>query len=201
MTTLSLPERLAPEPALRSWLLAPHGRWRTLIAWVLPGSLLPPLLCFYSLRHYPGAVLPALTPDVQALAVPLIGAATVALELAMVSVMAGQIALLAGAPDSAFVERVPTAAAYRLAGLLPVPLWLASLALLTPSRGFLIVAQVAAWFAVRALLNEGVSGLYRPVDAAAQTRLVRALLARGLFAFAAVLVALLAPLLAMATLD
>ena len=200
MTTLSLPERLDPGFTVRGWLLAPHSRWRTLLAWVLPGSLLPPLLCLYSLRHYPGAVLPALSPDVQPMAVLLIGAAAVVLQLAMVSLMAGQIALLGGAPDNPFVDQIPAREAYRFAGLTPVPLWLASLALLTPSRGLLVVALVAAWFAVHALVREGVLGLYGPDSAAATRQRTRALLSRGLFAFAAVLVALLAPLYAMATL-
>ena len=172
MTTLSLPERLDPGVTVRGWLLAPHSRWRTLLAWVLPGSLLPPLLCLYSLRHYPGAVLPALSPDVQPMAVLLIGAAAVVLQLAMVSLMAGQIALLGGAPDNPFVEQIPAREAYRF----------------------------AAWFAVHALVREGVLGLYGPDSAAATRQRTRALLSRGLFAFAAVLVALLAPLYAMATL-
>ncbi len=200
MATLSLLDRLDSGTPVRQWLLAAHSRWRTLLAWVLPGSLLAPLACLYSLRHYPGAVLPLLAPDVQPMAVLLIGAAAVVLQLAMVSLMAGQIALLGGAPDNPFVEQIPARAAYRFAGLVPVPLWIASLALLTPSRAFLVAALLVAWGAVYALLCEGVAGLYRPDSAASARQLTRALLRRGLFAFAAVLVALMAPLYAMATL-
>jgi len=49
--------------------------------------------------------------------------------------------------------------AYALAAIAPVPLWLASLALLVPSLGFTLAVGALAWVASLALIRHGVRPL------------------------------------------
>lgn len=201
MATLTLPDRVPAERTLQRFLTRPAPRSLTFFSLVLPLSLLPPLASLYSLAHYPGLVLPAISPAHRLTATLLIGAATLALEWGLVSMMAAQVLLLGAAPDSAFEARLNPLAAYRFAGLAPAPLWLASLALFTPSLTLLGLSLLLAWALVALLVREGVAGLYQPRTAADARRLGVNLLARGFFAWLVIVAGLLLPLAAMAVLD
>lgn len=172
----------------------------TFLSRVLPLSLLPPLMCAYSAHRYPGIVLPAIAPSFQLLALCLMGSVTVALEIGLVGLMASQIQLLAAAPDNPFGSDLDTRAAYSFAAVAPVPLWLSSLALFFPNRALLVACVFAGGVGSALLLRNGVSLLYRPQTDAQARQLARGLLGRAIFSWLMVVVALLGPWYAFATL-
>lgn len=201
MAPILLALRLLPGPSGWSEALTAAPTVRRLV-WtrIVPYALLPPALCVYSMRHYPGLVLPAIAPAVQPLAFALLGLAAVALETGIVALMAGQLRLLA-AGGEAFQETVSARQALVFASVVPVPLWLSSLALLWPSRAILASTIAVAWAASAWLVRSGVPELYGCVGPEQTRRLTRAVLARGLFAWLMVVGALVGPLYALASLS
>jgi hypothetical protein len=173
---------------------------RTLLMRVLPFALLPPAMCMYSVHRYPGAVLPVIAPAYQSLAMLVLGAAAVVLEIGVVLLMAGQLRLLADPPERAFDAGMGLREALCFAAAVPVPLWLSSLALLAPSRGLLLLAITLGWIASIALIRRGIPSLFRPRSERHARALARAVVARGLFSWLMVVGALVLPLYAMAAL-
>jgi len=201
MLTLSLSRMFGTGHA--GWterLHSPPAVWRTMLLHVLPFALLPPALCMYSVHEYPGVVLPAIAPAVQPLAMVLLGVTAVALQMTIVALMAGQLRLLARAPSRAFDEGLGLPQALSFAAVVPVPLWLSSLALLLPSRVAVVLAIAAGWLGVAVLVRQGLPLLLRPDSPAHAGELRRAVLGRGVFSWLMVVGAILLPLYAMAVL-
>jgi hypothetical protein len=161
MTFAHLPEMLISDTA--GWTEVDrmhHSRRWFLTRLVLPLSALPPLLYAYAEVVHPGAVFPAAVPPQttgQLLVTALVFWLT---ELAMVDLMATAIQRLALARDHDPGED----AAYALAAIAPVPLWLAALALLVPSRGFNGAVALLALLASIALIRHGVRPLLHIED-------------------------------------
>ena len=168
---------------------------------VLPFSALPPALCMYSVHAYPGVVLPAIAPSFQPLAMVLLGLTAIGLQLIVVALIAGQVRLLASAPPSAFTNGMDEREALAFAALVPLPLWISSVALLAPSRALLALAIAIGWLGSAALVEHGIPRLYRPSGPAHARALKRALLTRGLFGWVMVVAGLVLPLYALAALD
>ncbi len=201
MLARSLPRMLVSDQ--EGWtdlFRSPPSVPRILLTRVLPCAALPPLLCMYSVHTYPGAVLPAIAPASQPLAMVLLGLAAIGLQLAVVALMAGQIRLLANAPAQAFDAGIGEREALAFAAIVPLPLWISSVALLVPSRGVLVLCIAIGWLGSAALIEHGIVRLFRPTSTAHARALKRALLARGVFGWVMIVAALVLPLYALAAL-
>lgn len=127
---------------------------------VLPMSLLPPALYAYAELVHPGAIFPLSVPALTATQLMVIGVVFYGMQLLMVPYMAMIIQRMAQSRD----HDPGYDSAYALAAIAPVPLWLASLALLVPSLGFTVAATVLAWAASFALIRHGVRPLLQISD-------------------------------------
>ena len=133
---------------------------KLLLFYVIPLSLLPPLMYVYSQLVHPGIILPRLEPALGNTEAWLVGAAFFMVELLAVALMAMFIQQMGES-----INVVPSyAQAYALAATAPTPLWLATLGLILPSLwvnfGFLLIA----WFACAGLIRRGVQTLFMPYD-------------------------------------
>lgn len=122
---------------------------------VLPMSLLPPALYVYAERVHPGVIFPLSMPALSAMQLLVIAAVFYGMQLLMVNYMAMMIQRMALGRD----HDPGYDSAYALAAIAPVPLWLAALALLVPSRTFVVAVVVLAWVASIALIRHGVRPL------------------------------------------
>lgn len=122
---------------------------------VLPMSLLPPALYAYAEVVHPGAVFPLSVPAVTGSQLAVTGIVFYGLQLLMVAYMAMLIQRMCLGRD----HDPGYDSAYALAAIAPVPLWLASLALLVPSLGFAVAVVAVAWVAAIALIRHGVRPL------------------------------------------
>jgi hypothetical protein len=127
---------------------------------VLPMSLLPPLLFAYGELVHPGAVFPLSQPPLTPTQLLTIGLVLYLTQIAMVSFMTMVIQSLARARD----HDPGYDGAYALASIAAVPLWLSSLALLVPNRGFNLAVAAAALVASIALIRHGVRPLLHIQD-------------------------------------
>lgn len=133
---------------------------KLLLFYVIPLSLLPPLIYVYSQLVHPGIILPRLEPALGNTEAWLVGATFFMVELLAVALMAMFIQQMGES-----INVVPSyAQAYALAATAPTPLWLATLGLILPSLwvnfGFLLIA----WFACAGLIRRGVQTLFMPYD-------------------------------------
>ena len=122
---------------------------------VMPMSLLPPALYAYAELVHPGAIFPLSVPALTAIQLLVIGIVFYGMQLLMVGYMAMLIQRMSLARD----HDPGYDAAYALAAIAPVPLWIASLALLVPSLGFTLFIGALAWAASLALIRHGVHPL------------------------------------------
>lgn len=133
---------------------------KLLLLYVMPMSLLPPLMYVYSQLAHPGAVLPLLEPALSLSEAVLVGAAFFMVELLAVAMMAMFIQQLG--------DRVGTqpsyAEAYALAAFAPTPLWLATLGLALPNLWVNVGFMVIAWFFSVGLIRRGITPLFMPYD-------------------------------------
>lgn len=127
---------------------------------VLPMSLLPPALYAYAELVHPGAIFPLSVPALTALQLTVIGIVLYGMQLLMVGYMAMLIQRMSMSRD----HDPGYDSAYALAAIAPVPLWLASLALLVPSTGFTVAVVLLAWVASIALIRHGVRPLLHISD-------------------------------------
>lgn len=127
---------------------------------VLPMSLLPPALYAYAELVHPGAIFPLSVPALSGLQLAVVGGVLYAMQLLMVGYMAMLIQRMSMSRD----HDPGYDSAYALAAIAPVPLWLASLALLVPSTGFTVAIVVLAWAASIALIRHGVRPLLHISD-------------------------------------
>lgn len=155
-------------------------------SYVVPMSLIPPAMFLYSMLVTPGAVFPALVPQISAVEALTIAVAFFVVELAMVLLMASVIQQMGDA-----VEVKPAYEdAFMLAAVAPTPLWLSPLALFIPVMWLNGLVVAVAWVASAALIYHGVEPLFR-LDSHSKARLMGSfVLMAGVIAWAALLVVL-----------
>jgi len=156
---------------------------KLLLFYVVPMSLLPPLMYVYAQFNHAGAIFPRLEPALGLHETVLVGIAFFLIELLAVSLMAMFIQQMG---DQVGVH--PSYAdAYALAATAPTPLWLATLGLALPSfwinAGFMLVA----WFFCVGLIRRGVQMLFMPYDDSRTHRLANTLTFVGLMTWFALL--------------
>ena len=122
---------------------------------VMPMSLLPPALYGYAELVHPGAIFPLSVPALSATQLLVTGVVFYGMQLLMVGYMAMLIQRMSMGRD----HDPGYDSAYALAAIAPVPLWLASLALLVPSLGVTLAVGTLAWVASLALIRHGVRPL------------------------------------------
>lgn len=167
---------------------------KLLLFFVMPMSVIPPLMYAYAQLVYPGVVTPLVEPPLTVRELAVVGAAFFIIEVAMVALMATYIQVLG---ESAGV-RPPYAEAYTLAAIAPTPLWLAALALFIPSAWVNALIVCAAWVGAAALIRHGVRPLFKMDDEAKAHRLANTITLTGVvvwFGLIAVLVMFLGILL------
>lgn len=154
--------------------------------YVIPMSLIPPAMFLYSMLVTPGAVFPALVPQINVVEAVTIAAAFFVVELGMVALMASIIQQMGDA-----VEVKPSYDdAFVLAAVAPTPLWLAPLALFIPVMWVNALVLALAWIASAALIYHGVEPLFR-LENHSKARLMGSfVLMAGVIAWAALLVVL-----------
>lgn len=121
-------------------------------ALVLPMALLPPMMYAYAEMSHPGVIFPLTLPALTPGQLLVMGIVFYLAQLAMVAFMAMLIQRMAMGRD----HDPGYDAAFALAAIAPVPLWLGSLAMLVPSLGFNLAVGLAALVASIALVRHGV---------------------------------------------
>lgn len=159
---------------------------RLFTLYVMPMSLIPPLMFLYSMLVTPGAVFPPLVPQVSLGEALAVAAAFYVVSLAMVGLMASIIQQMG---DVVSVKPVYQDA-FTLAAVAPTPLWLSALALFIPFTWVNVVAVALAWVASAALIYHGVYPLFRLDDASRARVMGSFVLAAGIIAWIALLVVL-----------
>ncbi|HRP75172.1 MAG TPA: Yip1 family protein [Rhodocyclaceae bacterium] len=157
-----------------------------LASYVVPMSLIPPAMFLYSMLVTPGAVFPALVPQISAVEALTIAVVFFFIEIGMVLLMASIIQQMGDAVDvkPAYED------AFILAAVAPTPLWLSSLALFIPVTWLNALVVVVAWVASAALIYHGVEPLFR-LENHSKARLMGSfVLMAGVIAWAALLVVL-----------
>lgn len=188
MTLASLSKMVASES--EGWLdiARIHPSVARLFAfYVVPLSLIPPLMYAYAQMVHPGAVFELVEPPLSVGELATVGGVFFLIELANVALMAAYIQQLSGMADA----RPDYAAAYALAAIAPTPLWLSALALFVPSFWFNALAVLAAWAATVALIRHGVRPLLNVADEGKAHRLANAITAAGVAAWLALLLVFL----------
>ncbi|MDE2600560.1 MAG: DUF1282 family protein [Rhodocyclaceae bacterium] len=156
---------------------------KLLAFYVVPLSLLPPLMYVYAQLVHPGAVLPLLEPALRTGEAALVGTAFFLIELLAVALMAMFIQQMG---DGAGVQP-DYADAYALAATAPTPLWLATLGLALPSLLANIALVVVAWFVCAGLIRRGVRVLFVPYNDRRMRRLANTLTMIGVATWFALL--------------
>lgn len=155
-------------------------------AYVLPMSLIAPVMFAFSSLAYPGVVFPQLAPPMSLTEAIIIGAAFLLNELAMVPLMASLIQ-----QTGELTSKTPTyEQAFTLAAVAPSPLWLAPLALFIPSVWVGVLAIAAAWFGAVALIRRGVGPVLKVHDKASLRLLASFITTTGVAAWVALMVVL-----------
>lgn len=122
---------------------------------VTPMSLLPPIMYGFAETVHPGVIFPLSVPALTPMQLLITGIVFYCAQLLMVGYMGMLIQRMAQGRD----HDPGYDSAYALAAIAPVPLWLASLSLLVPSRGFVLAVGIVAWVAALALIRHGVRPL------------------------------------------
>lgn len=156
---------------------------KLLLLFVVPLSLLPPLMYVYAALAHPGVILPRLEPAPSLNESMLVGAAFFMIELLAVAMMAMFIQQL----GESIQVQPDYADAYALAAIAPTPLWLASLGLAFPSVWFNVGLMVVAWICSVGLIRRGVQTLFMPYDDSRDHRLANTLTMIGVATWGALL--------------
>ena len=159
---------------------------RMMAMYVVPMSLIPPAMFLYAMLVTPGAVFPALVPQITMLEALTVAVAFFAIELAMVALMASIIQQMGDVVD----VRPAYEDAYLLAAIAPTPLWLAALALFIPSVWVNGIVVAIAWIGSAALIYHGVAPLFRLEDHSKARLMGSFILMAGVIAWVALLVVL-----------
>lgn len=156
------------------------------VLFVLPMSLIPPLMHAFAQIAYPGRLTPLVEPPFSAGELAVVGLAFLLAELAMVALMAAYIRQTA----ETIGRRPGFDACYRLAAVAPTPLWLSALALFVPLLWFDIAVVAAAWVGCVALIHHGVRPLLGVEDPAQAKRVADAVTVAGVAAWIGLMVVL-----------
>lgn len=159
---------------------------RLFTLFVMPMSLIPPAMLVYSMTVTPGAVFPALVPQLSTAEALAVVVAFYVAELLMVPLMASIIQQMGDVVDvkPAYHD------AFMLAAIAPTPLWLSAFALFVPSLWFAVVVGALAWVASAALIYHGVLPLFRMADTSKARTMGSFVLLAGVIAWAALMVVL-----------
>lgn len=130
---------------------AHHSRSWYFQGMTLPLSLLPPVLYAYAETFHPGAIFPLSVPAPTTAELVAFGVVFYAVQLMMVSFLAMLFQRMARARDHDPGDDAP----YALAAIACVPLWIGSLAMLVPSRGFNLMVLALAFVAALVLIRHG----------------------------------------------
>lgn len=152
---------------------------RMFLFYALPLSVVPPAMIYFAGVVYGGTLLPALSV-MQLLT---IGIAFFLAELAMTFLVAYIILRLGEVVDL----KITYEDAYKLAVVIPTPLWLASLCLFVPSVILNIAAGAAALMLSGALIFYNVPAILKVEDRGAARILSNAILVAGILAWAAMM--------------
>jgi hypothetical protein len=156
------------------------------LAYVLPMSLIAPVMFVFSSLAYPGVVFPELAPPLSVMEASVMGAAFLLVELAMVPLMASLIQ-----QTSDLTGITPTyEQAFTLAAIAPSPLWVAPLALFIPSVWVGVLALAAGWVGSVALIRHGVGPLLEVQDQARSRLLASFITTTGVMAWVALIIVL-----------
>jgi hypothetical protein len=187
MNTHNLPKMIYSYREGWQELIQDHPSVRKLFTmYVVPMSLIPPVMLLYALLVTPGAVFPALVPEITVMEALLVAVAFFVAELAMVALMASIIQQMGDVVDVTpkYEE------AYTLAAVAPTPLWLSALVLFIPVSWVSGVVVALAWLASAALIYHGVYPLFK-LENRSKARLMGSfVLMAGVIAWAALLVVL-----------
>lgn len=159
---------------------------RLFALYVVPLSLLPPAMVTYSMEMAPGAVFPAVVPQLGTAEAVGVAVAFYLAELTMVWLMASIIQDMGELVDASPGYHD----AFMLAAIAPTPLWLSSLALFVPSAWIVGLAVAVAWFGSAALIFHGVCPLFGITDHGKGRLMGGFVLALGVVAWLALLVVL-----------
>lgn len=161
MLMTRLPQMLVSESAGWEEVDRTHhsaGWFRRMLA--MPMSLLPPAMYAYAEIAHPGAIFPLQVPAPTPAQLVVVGVVMFAAQMAMVAYLAMLIQRMVLSRD-----HDPGAdAAYALATIALVPLWLSSLALFVPSTWFAITGFSAGGVAAAVLVRHGVHPLLHVDD-------------------------------------
>jgi hypothetical protein len=152
---------------------------RVMLLYVVPMSLIPPVMFLYEVIVQKGAVFPALVPATTPGEGLLVAAVFLLAELGMVLLMATLIQQMG--------ELVSTQIRYEeallFAAIVPTPLWIAPLALFIPSLGMNLGVLALAWLCSVALIQHGVPLLLHTEDKVRASILARHVLVAGVLAW------------------
>jgi hypothetical protein len=185
MTLISLPRMFVSET--EGWESILHARFSLTmltVFFVIPMSLIPPLMYAYAQIVIPGHVAPLVVPPLTVRELVLVGAIFFMIELGMVALMGNYVQQLADSRGFA----VRYADAYTLAAIAPTPLWLSTLALSVPSVWFNVLVVAVAWAGSVALIRHGIPPLLKVSDHDKARRLANVITAVGVGAWIALLV-------------
>ena len=159
---------------------------RLFTLYVMPMSLIPPVMFVYSMLVTPGSVFPALVPEISTMEVMAVAIAFYLASLAMVGLMASIIQQMGDVVGvkPAYEE------AFMLAAVAPTPLWLSALALFIPFTWVNGLVVALAWVASAALIYHGVYPLFKLEDESKARVMGSFVLTAGVIAWFALLVVL-----------
>jgi len=177
-------------PKLHLPHMSPSSGWTTLtrthisvlklfFLYAVPLSVLPPVMLYYAGVTYGGRLLPALSSA----QLQLIGAVFFLAELAMTFLVAYIVQRL----TEWVVSKPDFEDAYKLAVVVPTPLWLASLFLAIPSFMLIVTAVAAALILSATLIYYTVPAFLKIEDKAHASMLFGLILAIGMAAWALML--------------
>ena len=160
---------------------------KMLFFYVVPMSLLPPLMYAYTQVMYPGAVLDLVKPPLTPMENVAVGGLFFVIELATVGLMAAYIQQLGAIAD----VRPDYNAAYTMAAIAPTPLWLSSLMLFVPNFWINLATVLIAWYASVKLIQHGVHALFSLGDTPKTRQLANAITMTGVGTWLGMMVLLL----------
>lgn len=156
------------------------------LQYVMPMSLIPPAMFIYAVAVTPGAIFPALVPQITPMEALAVVVAFYLAQLAMVPLMASIIQQMGDVVN----VKPDYHDAFMLAAIAPTPLWLSALALFIPSSWVVGIVVAAAWVASAALIYHGVKPLFDIEDENKSRLMGSFVLGAGVIAWAALMVVL-----------
>jgi hypothetical protein len=155
------------------------GLLKLLVFVILPLSLLPPGMLYYAGTHYPEAFLAgAVGKDWAQI--------SVLFFLAEMATLGGMGWLIKQVAETDGLK-VDYHDAFMLAGIAPIPLWLASLGLLVPSLAFNATLSMAALGLSCGIIYHGIEGLCHTREDITAASIVQIVIGAGLVAWALLL--------------